>query len=73
MVCSTESEAIKVDFILRKISVEEKTHIKYTSFKCNSSNERVSGLKLNLVINTKLRYKWLEDTSAIDNARLQEK
>ena len=68
---SVESEAAKVDFNLRKLSAEEKSHIKYVSFKNNNRNERVSGLKLNQLINTRLKYEWLEDVSLFDKAKYQ--
>ena len=66
MVYSVESEAIKVNFKLRKLNAEEKTCIKCVSLKNNSSNERVLGLKINQIINIRLNYEWLEDASLID-------
>ena len=73
MVYSVQSEANAVDFKLRKMSAEERTHIKYVSFKNNNSHERVSGVKLNQMINIKLKYEWLEDVSLLDQARFQGK
>ena len=66
---SVESEVAKVDFNPRKLSVEERLHIKYVSFKNNNRNERVSGLNLNQLINTKLKYKWLEDISLFNQEK----
>ena len=53
---------MKVDFQLRKMSAEEKLHIKYVLFKYNNSNERMSGLKLNQLTNTELRYEQMDNT-----------
>jgi len=69
MVYSVQSEATAVDFKLRKMSAEERTHIKYVSFKNNNSNERVSGVKLNQMINTTLKFEWLEEVNLLDQAR----
>ena len=51
---SIQSEAQKEDFELRKRNTDNKTHIKYISFKNNTAEERVLGLKLNKLLN-----KWL--------------
>ena len=56
VVHSIKFKVMKVDFQLRKMSAEEKLHIKYVLFKYNNSNERMSGLKLNQLTNTELRY-----------------
>ena len=53
---SIESEAEAVDFKMRKLSAEERTHIKYVLLKNNNSYERVSKVKLNQIVNTKLKY-----------------
>ena len=46
-VYSAELETAKVNYQLRKISIEERFHVKYVFFKNNNSNKRVSGLKHN--------------------------
>ena len=72
-VYSVESEATNVDYHLRRLSAEENFHVKYISFKNNNSNEKISGLKINKLINVKLKYDWLEEVSVFDKARFQGK
>ena len=52
---SINSAVKRVDFQLRKMSVEENLHTKYISFKNNNGNERVLGLKLKKMVNTMLK------------------
>jgi len=38
------------------MSAENKTHVKYVSFKNSIKADKIAGLKLNRLINVKLRY-----------------
>jgi len=53
---SVRSAAEKIDFGLRKMSAESKSHIKYISFKNSTKADKIAGLKLNRLINVKLNY-----------------
>ena len=56
-VYSVKSAVEKVDFGLRKMSAENKSHLKYVSFKNSTKADKIAGLKLNRLINVQLRYK----------------
>ena len=67
------SEVDKVDYVLQKMSSANKTYIKHASFKNNAKVERVVGLKLNKLLNAKLKHKWLEDVGALDDTTFNSK
>ena len=66
---SIQSSADKADFRLRKMSAENKSHVKYLSFKNNIRAEKIAGLYLNRLINRKHKYEWLNDIELLDNAK----
>ena len=51
------------------MSAEDKTHIKYLSFRNNIRAERAVGLKLNRLLNGKTKYEQLEDLNLMDKAK----
>ena len=55
------------------MSAEEGLHTKYISFKNNNSNERILGLKLDKLVNTKLRYEWFNKIGVLDQVSFQGK
>jgi len=63
----------KVDYELRRMSANSKNHIKYVSFKHSSKAERVAGVKLNQLLNVKLKYEFLEDTAVLADAEFNGK
>jgi len=68
-VYSVRSAAEKVDFGLRKMSAENKSHIKYVSFKNSTKADKIAGLKLNRLINVHTRYEWLNDVTVLTTAK----
>jgi len=66
---SVRSAAEKINFGLRKMSAESKSHIKYVSFKNSTKADKIAGLKLNRLINVKLNYEWLNDVSVLQKAK----
>ena len=58
-----------LDYGLRKMSAKNKTNVKYVSFKNSTKADRITGLKLNRLLNVRLKYEWLEDFSVIGNAK----
>ena len=68
-VYSTRSKTDKVDFGLRKISIENKTYIKYVSFKNSTKADKIAGLKLNRLLNVRVKYEWLEDVNTLAAVR----
>ena len=65
---SIKSPNNKVDFKLRKLSTENKSHIKYVSFKNSSKADKISGLQLNRLINVKTKYEQMEDLQVLAEA-----
>ena len=47
--------------------------MKYISFKNSAKAERVAALKLNEMINAKLKYEWLEDARILDKGQFNGK
>ena len=43
-------------------------HVKYVSFSSSSKVERVGGIKLNSMLNNRLRYKFLDEVDILDDA-----
>ena len=69
IVHSTRLETDKVDFGLRKMSIENKTHIKYVSFKNSTKADKIAGLKLNRLLNVRVKYERLEDVNTLAAVR----
>ena len=66
---STKSALEKVDYGLCRMSTENKTHVKYISFKNSTKADKIAGLKLNCLLNVRLKYEWLEDVNVLAAAR----
>ena len=47
---------------------ENKSHVKYVSLKHSSKAERIAGLKLNQIINAKLRYEYFKELGFLAEA-----
>jgi len=65
-VYSTQSSTESVDYSLRKLSADNKHHMKYISFKNSNKQDRIAGLQLNKYINVKTKYEWLDDLQVLD-------
>ena len=51
------------------MSAENKSHIKYVSFKNSTKADKIAGLKLNRLINVHTRYEWLNDVTVLTTAK----
>jgi len=63
---SMKSTVEEVDFGLCKMSAKNQTHVKYVSFKNSTKADRIAGLKLNQLLNIRLKYEWLEDIKVLE-------
>lgn len=70
---SARSTVDEVDYKLRVMSAQENSHVKCVSFKNSAKAERVAALKLNEMVNTKLKYEWIEDAWILDKGQFKGK
>ena len=55
------------------MSAEDRTHVKHISFQNSAKADRIAGLKLNRLLNVRVRHEWLEDVSVLAAARCKGK
>ena len=73
MVYSIESSATENEKKLMEMSFGNNSHTKYISFKYTSSNNKVSALYLNNMINIKVRFETLHNINVLEQASFKEK